>query len=78
MEIALEFVEMPVRRAIEIGGKRCADVAVAIGNDPGRIVEHQRRAICHTDNDARMTRAAIGDDDRSALANSPDFRQSFR
>src|ERR1700730_6686070 len=65
MKIALKLVEMPVGRAIEIAGNRSPDVlAATLENEPGSVVEHHRRAVRRTENDARMPAPAIGDDDR--------------
>ena len=79
MKIALEFVEMPVRRTIEIGGNRMRGYRrAALGNEPRRFIEHQRGAIGRAEDDARMTARGSATATASALANSPDFRHSFR
>src|SRR5438309_1527487 len=65
MKIALELVEMPLRRAIEINRDGARNVAAnTLGDEPRRFVQHQRCTIRRAEDDAGMTAPAVGNDDR--------------
>ena len=64
VEIALEFVEMPVCGAIDIGRNGTAHIVTpSVCKKLRCIIQHQRRAIGRADDDAAMTAAAVGDSD---------------
>src|SRR5438552_10149255 len=65
MEIALEFVEVPVRCTVEIGRNGVPDRFAAILGDNSRcLLQHQRRAVSPAEHDPRMAALTIGDDHR--------------
>src|SRR5215468_9418519 len=55
---------MPVCLASEIGGDGTVDfLATTLKDQPGSVVQYQRGAVCHAEDNAAMAPAAVCNDD---------------
>jgi len=64
MKIALELVEVPVRRAVEISRNGVWHrFAAILGDNSRHLLQHQRGAISRAEYDAAMTARTIGNHD---------------